>query len=640
MKKRVQQAFALMLILVMLMGCVSALAAEDQTSGTVPVTITADTPTFSVTMPTALPIHMDAYGSITCENITITNNSAGSVLVKDTQLTALNGWTLENYATTTFTDADIGQHRVALRLDRGNGRTAGGSNIGEDFIPAGGGKQTVSVAAKLPYQGIDPPNTSIAQVVFVLGWHKLVIPLTGMTISGPNSVSVDETIQLTAAKQPANTTTTDSITWSSSNTSVATVSNTGVVTGKAKGVVTITARCAGVSEAKTVTVTDDRPDSISGITLAISGYGCSGWTAGPLNATRAGNLYTTTFFFNATGEHSHDHALRIEIPPIDGWKISYANAGVAASSTGRNISLIQNDGIWQGKIYWGMGWPMLSNCSFDVQVSFSLTKSDDVYLRELNITGGDTVHVGETISLSAAKVPTNTTDTGAITWSSSNTSVATVNSSGVVTGVKAGTATITASCNGVSATKSVTVEPSITLEGPDTMPWISLSRPTAKLTLSDGSSASEWTWTSSDPRVVSVSGGSLYANDIGRVTISASKNGTTLTKDIEVTWDKDAALGSYETRVLGRLYGGTTTSTGGYQICSSDSWNGRSLSCTIYGYNGNGGKVGIQELRVPVSSIESISSNVSNFTLLDGVWTSVREIGANETFSTMIITFK
>jgi uncharacterized protein YjdB len=44
-----------------------------------------------------------------------------------------------------------------------------------------------------------------------------------------------------------------------------------------------------------------------------------------------------------------------------------------------------------------------------------------------------------------------------VTWTSSNTAVASVSSAGVVTGVKVGTATITATSEGKTGTATVTV---------------------------------------------------------------------------------------------------------------------------------------------------------------------------------------
>lgn len=64
--------------------------------------------------------------------------------------------------------------------------------------------------------------------------------------------------------------------------------------------------------------------------------------------------------------------------------------------------------------------------------------------------------VGESVSLQAFLYPSGMVDT--VTWSSSATGKASVNAStGVVTGVDAGSATITATCNGKTDTCAVTV---------------------------------------------------------------------------------------------------------------------------------------------------------------------------------------
>ena len=68
-----------------------------------------------------------------------------------------------------------------------------------------------------------------------------------------------------------------------------------------------------------------------------------------------------------------------------------------------------------------------------------------------------TVGLNSTLRLSVAKVPADATDSYGVTWSSSDTNIATVSSNGTVTGVALGTATITAKSNGWTATYKVTV---------------------------------------------------------------------------------------------------------------------------------------------------------------------------------------
>lgn len=68
-----------------------------------------------------------------------------------------------------------------------------------------------------------------------------------------------------------------------------------------------------------------------------------------------------------------------------------------------------------------------------------------------------TVSEGKTLKLSVAKVPADATDKFSVAWSSSDNSVATVSANGTVTGVKQGTAVITAVSNGWQAVYNITV---------------------------------------------------------------------------------------------------------------------------------------------------------------------------------------
>ncbi len=108
---------------------------------------------------------------------------------------------------------------------------------------------------------------------------------------------------------------------------------------------------------------------------------------------------------------------------------------------------------WQSQqynavVYGGYYWePMLSSVA--VNVISPLTS--------LKIPATQTVGIDKTIALSITKTPSNSNAT--ISFTSSNTTIATVSSAGVVTGVKAGKCTITATSKGVVAQCAVTVLP-------------------------------------------------------------------------------------------------------------------------------------------------------------------------------------
>ena len=77
----------------------------------------------------------------------------------------------------------------------------------------------------------------------------------------------------------------------------------------------------------------------------------------------------------------------------------------------------------------------------------------EVVVTSLSISGASEVIAGSTISLTANVTPSN----AKITWSSSDTRIATVRDKGIVTGVKAGSVTITAKAGTKSARKTIKI---------------------------------------------------------------------------------------------------------------------------------------------------------------------------------------
>jgi|GEM_PF-2152408 len=121
-------------------------------------------------------------------------------------------------------------------------------------------------------------------------------------------------------------------------------------------------------------------------------------------------------------------------------------------------------------------------------------------------------------------------------WSSSNTSVATVSSSGKITAKKAGTAKITATTNGYRATTTIKVS----------NPKISKTKlsiwggKSTKLTITGGVGTVKWT--SSNKKVAAVSSkGTIVAKKAGTATISAKVSGVTLKCKVTVKGPKLSA---------------------------------------------------------------------------------------------------
>lgn len=135
---------------------------------------------------------------------------------------------------------------------------------------------------------------------------------------------------------------------------------------------------------------------------------------------------------------------------------------------------------------------------------------------------------GETFSLVATVLPKDAEYDG-VTWASSNASVASVNS-GTVTAVKDGTATITASAGGKSATCNVKVSAKIVAVTSITLDKTSLSMQvgdTETLTATikpEDATDKTIVWTSSDEAVVSVSNGKITALKSGKATITAKSS--------------------------------------------------------------------------------------------------------------------
>ena len=209
---------------------------------------------------------------------------------------------------------------------------------------------------------------------------------------------VDGTVKITVKTNASG-----KVTWKSSNTGVATVAN-GVVTGKKAGTATITASISGKTATYKVTVKNRgisaRVDQVyvgKKATVKVTAYGVSGTAKFKSSNTKVATV-------NSKG----------------------VITGKKAGTTKITVTVGKYKEVLTVKVK---------------KPSFSLVKSS------ANLKKGKKV----TIKVKAAPA-------SKVTYKSSNTKVATVNSKGVVTAKKKGTAKITVKCNGITKTFKVTVK--------------------------------------------------------------------------------------------------------------------------------------------------------------------------------------
>ena len=152
-----------------------------------------------------------------------------------------------------------------------------------------------------------------------------------------------------------------------------------------------------------------------------------------------------------------------------------------------------------------------------------------------------------------------------VTWSSSDKSIATVSSSGLVTAVSAGQATITVQTeNGLHAEATVSIAPSpkkVTLDNAYTI--VAGYTIVLKPIVTPSDAETTFKWTSSDTRVAKVdAAGNLKGINAGSATITVStENGVSATADVKVLAadkGKDSRTVKQRIKVLRELIKTTT----------------------------------------------------------------------------------
>lgn len=260
-------------------------------------------------------------------------------------------------------------------------------------------------------------------------------PVASVSVSpSAPSVAIASTVQFTASTRDAsgNALSGRTISWSSSNTAVATISAAGVAGGVAAGTVTITATSEGVSGQATLTVTTTAPPPPPPVATVTVSLGSSSVTAG--QGTQA-----TALLKDAGGN------------VLTGRTIAWSSSNTAVATvnaTGAVTSLAAGTAKITATSEGKSGFATLTVTAPVVPVA-----AVTVSLGASSLTTGQTTQATAVTKDASGNVLTGRL----ITWSSSNTTVATVSSSGLVSALAGGTAQITATSESKSGSASLSV---------------------------------------------------------------------------------------------------------------------------------------------------------------------------------------
>ena len=245
-------------------------------------------------------------------------------------------------------------------------------------------------------------------------------------------------IQLSVTITPNNANVNKGITWTSSDTKVATVDNTGKVTAVGKGTTTITAKTENGKTATCEITVEETEEQISPESIAL-------------------NKTSETLDLNGTKEIQ----LSVTITPNN----ANVNKGITWTSSDTKVATVDNTGKVTAV---GKGTTTITaktengktaTCEITVEETEEQVSPESIALNKTS----ETLDLNGTkeIQLSVTITPNNANVNKGITWTSSDTKVATVDNTGKVTAVGKGTTTITAKTeNGKTATCEITVKDS------------------------------------------------------------------------------------------------------------------------------------------------------------------------------------
>lgn len=343
-------------------------------------------------------------------------------------------------------------------------------------------------------------NTVTPQIVNNASGMKVVVPAAGISLNKTAaSIARGASETLTASLTPADADST--VTWASSNESVASVAQDGTVTAKAKGTAKITAAANGKSASCTVTVN------------------------APLNAITINGTATTIKKGTTT-------KLSVVYDPED----TTDSKAVTWTSSAPAVATVDAAGLVTAV---SDGTATITAKVGTKTATYAITVQE-IKLTGITIKNAATIHRGGSETLAVTYNPENTTDDRTVIWTSSDTEVATVDGAGKVTAKKIGSSKIKAQVGAFSSECTVTVDAPLESIVPTNPAIDMIKNQTAivgyKFHPEDTTDSKTVTFTSSAPDVVSVDGsGELSAKKAGSAVITiAGYNNITAAVNVKV----------------------------------------------------------------------------------------------------------
>jgi len=265
-------------------------------------------------------------------------------------------------------------------------------------------------------------------VYTVTGSAVAYVAVTDVSLAQPAPVMAGRTRQVTATVAPANASN-KGLTWTTSSTSAATISSGGLLTGKLTGLgksttITVTAKA---QDNGTTATTSVLVYTVQDVQARLNTVGCKGTNGSALVVDGVIGTQSTAAIKNFQG------VAGLTKDGLAGPQTLAALFGSPAPScTGASV----------------VTQPTPSPSPTPSGTPPPPTNGGTTPVTGVTVTPGQPILVGNTLQLAATVAPANATNPG-VTWSTNSASIATVNTSGLVTGIIKGT--------GKSAAATITV---------------------------------------------------------------------------------------------------------------------------------------------------------------------------------------